>query len=58
MDGTITKICKDCSGPFEITEREQEFFAQRDLSQPKRCKDCRRLLRQLREQQQLDERRA
>ncbi len=34
--------CKDCGNPFTITSGEQEFFASRDMVNPKRCKPCRR----------------
>lgn len=33
--------CEDCSATFTFTEAEQEFYASKDLSEPKRCKDCR-----------------
>jgi len=33
--------CKDCGNEFNITAGEQEFFQQKELSLPKRCKDCR-----------------
>lgn len=33
--------CSDCGGTFTFTEAEQEFYASKDLSEPKRCKDCR-----------------
>jgi CxxC-x17-CxxC domain-containing protein len=34
-------ICSDCNEAFPFTEREQEYFTERNLSQPKRCKPCR-----------------
>jgi CxxC-x17-CxxC domain-containing protein len=33
--------CADCGANFPFTEREQEYYAERNLSQPKRCKACR-----------------
>ncbi len=39
-DMTIT--CKDCGNEFVWTAGEQEFFAERGLTnKPVRCKDCR-----------------
>ena len=37
----ITKVCVDCEAEFVVTAGEQDFFASKDLSLPKRCKDCR-----------------
>lgn len=34
-------VCEDCSNTFQFTEGEQEFYATKNLSAPKRCKDCR-----------------
>jgi len=40
-DKTIT--CVDCGTEFVFTGREQEFYAQRGLTnEPRRCPDCRR----------------
>jgi hypothetical protein len=33
--------CGDCGQEFEWTERDQEFYANKGFSQPKRCKPCR-----------------
>ena len=33
--------CSDCGASFTFTEAEQEFYASKQLSAPKRCKDCR-----------------
>jgi hypothetical protein len=33
--------CAECGTPFPFTEREQEYYTERNLSQPKRCKACR-----------------
>ena len=38
-DKTIT--CADCGQPFTFSQGEQEFFEQRGMSEPKRCKECR-----------------
>jgi hypothetical protein len=36
-----TLTCQDCSMPFIWTAGEQFYYAHRNLSQPKRCPDCR-----------------
>jgi CxxC-x17-CxxC domain-containing protein len=33
--------CRDCNSEFEFTAGEQEFYAEKELSAPQRCKDCR-----------------
>ena len=33
--------CKDCGKTFVFTEGEQEFYAQRNFSNPVRCPECR-----------------
>ena len=33
--------CADCRGKFLWSAKDQEFFAERGFSEPKRCKDCR-----------------
>lgn len=33
--------CGDCSKEFTFTAGEQEFFAQKGFSVPKRCPECR-----------------
>jgi CxxC-x17-CxxC domain-containing protein len=33
--------CSECNTPFEFTEREQEYYRERNLTHPKRCKPCR-----------------
>jgi hypothetical protein len=40
--------CRDCSKTFVFTAGEQAFFAERGLSDPIRCPDCRRLRKQQR----------
>ena len=34
-------MCAECGSAFPFTEREQEYYTERNLSQPKRCKACR-----------------
>lgn len=38
-DKTIT--CADCGKSFIFSQGEQEFFQQKGMSEPKRCKECR-----------------
>jgi hypothetical protein len=33
--------CSDCGEDFIFSEGEQEFYAQKDFTPPKRCKSCR-----------------
>ena len=33
--------CKDCKTPFTFTAGEQQFFAERQFTDPVRCKPCR-----------------
>jgi hypothetical protein len=40
--------CIDCSEPFWWTERDQEFYKEKGLSKPKRCKNCRAIKKQQR----------
>lgn len=35
-------ICVDCRGGFVFEPGEQAFFAERGLSEPKRCPGCRK----------------
>jgi len=39
----VYKECveEDCQAEFYITERDQEYFADKDLELPKRCWSCR-----------------
>lgn len=41
--------CVDCNQPFLFEAGEQAFFAERDLSPPKRCTTCRRKRREQRD---------
>ena len=36
-----TLVCADCSAEFVFTGSEQDFFAQKGFSAPRRCKSCR-----------------
>jgi len=38
-DKTLT--CADCSQEFTFTASEQQFFADRQFSEPRRCPSCR-----------------
>ncbi len=33
--------CSECGTPFTFTAREQEYYRERNLTHPKRCKPCR-----------------
>ena len=33
--------CADCGADFLFSEREQSFYTERGMSEPKRCKPCR-----------------
>ena len=39
MDKTLT--CSDCGTEFIFTARDQEFYAERGFSTPRRCRQCR-----------------
>ena len=39
----IEITCIDCNKPFVFTASEQRYFKDRNLFQPKRCPDCRKL---------------
>ncbi len=36
-----TLICSDCGQEFAFTASEQQFFADRQFSEPRRCPSCR-----------------
>jgi CxxC-x17-CxxC domain-containing protein len=38
-DKTLT--CADCGEPFTFTASEQQFYAERQFSEPRRCASCR-----------------
>lgn len=37
-----TLSCQDCGAEFTFTADDQEFFAGKGYTEPKRCPDCRR----------------
>ena len=37
----IEITCAECGEIFPFTEREQEYYQERNLTHPKRCKPCR-----------------
>ena len=39
-DKTVT--CQDCGQSFTFTADDQEFYASKGYTEPKRCPDCRR----------------
>ena len=39
VDRTLT--CADCRSEFVFTASEQEFYAEREFSEPRRCPSCR-----------------
>jgi CxxC-x17-CxxC domain-containing protein len=41
--------CSDCGQQFTFTEEDQEFYASRGFSEPKRCRSCRAARRNDRE---------
>ena len=36
-----TLVCADCNQEFSFTASEQQFFAERQFSEPRRCPSCR-----------------
>ena len=49
-----TLECEDCKGEFVWSAGEQEFFAEKGLVQPKRCRDCRQRRKQERQNRPCD----
>lgn len=45
-------ICEDCQQPFMFEAGEQEFFASKKFTDPKRCKGCRSQRKAKKEAQQ------
>lgn len=37
----MKRVCKQCGKEFEITPQEIQFYKKKNLSIPKRCKECR-----------------
>lgn len=45
-------ICKDCGEFFTFSGGEQRYYAERQFSEPKRCKPCRQKRKAAKEQRQ------
>lgn len=45
-----TRECVDCHNQFDITNGEVTFFQDKNMTLPKRCKNCRALKKQAKEQ--------
>lgn len=43
-------VCKNCGKEFEFTVGEQEFYAEKGFSEPKKCKECREIAKQNKKQ--------
>lgn len=41
-EGDRRLVCAECGGGFLFEAGEQAFFAERGLTEPKRCPDCRK----------------
>lgn len=41
--------CADCQRTFTFSASEQDFYQQRNMSDPKRCKECREVRKANRE---------
>ena len=41
--------CKDCGVEFVFTKSEQEYFSERNFTNPTRCKPCRKKVRENKE---------
>lgn len=39
-------ICRDCGDEFIFTAKGQEFFKEKDFTEPKRCPGCRKARKQ------------
>lgn len=39
-------VCKDCGKEFTFTAKEQAFYAEKNFTEPKRCKECRQIAKQ------------
>lgn len=44
-EGAEVRACRDCGTAFSLPDTEKDWFAQRGLSLPVRCKGCRALRR-------------
>lgn len=45
--------CVDCGKPFPFTEGEQKFYAEKQYTEPKRCKPCREAKKAERQQREV-----
>jgi CxxC-x17-CxxC domain-containing protein len=41
MNADKTLTCSDCGQPFTFTASEQQFYAERGFTEPRRCGSCR-----------------
>ena len=41
MSDDIDLTCQDCNATFIFTSSDQDFYAEKGFTQPKRCKPCR-----------------
>lgn len=41
-----TIVCKDCGKEFVFSAGEQKFYAEKELNEPVRCKECRQKRKQ------------
>ena len=41
MNADKTLTCADCGQPFVFTASEQQFYAERGFTEPRRCPSCR-----------------
>ena len=48
MEKYIT--CSDCREEFVWSEKEQDFYAEQGFTAPKRCKECREIRKQNKQQ--------
>ena len=42
----VTLVCETCQSEFSFTASEQDFYASKNLSQPRRCRSCKDIRRQ------------
>ena len=49
-----SKVCLDCEAIFFIDDGEKQYFEDHGMTQPKRCRDCRQLRKDLRHQADVD----
>ena len=45
--------CADCGEMFDFSIGEQKFYQEKEFSNPKRCKECRRIRKEKREDGEL-----